>query len=177
MTNLLKKYMSCPICVTAGIFLFSAASLCAALTAEYAFGLKPCELCLIQRIPYAATAALGIIGLLLSQNPTHMKKVAFLVFVSGLLYLFGGLAASYHTGVERHWWASALEGCKADFGNTPGDLLAQIQSTPAVRCDEIPWADPVFGLSMANYNMLISLIAATLSIASSILLARRANGF
>jgi hypothetical protein len=49
-----------------------------------------------------------------------------------------------------------LEGCNAPkLEGSATEILAKIQSIKeAVRCDEIPWADPIFGLSMANYNVL-----------------------
>ena len=89
----------------------------------------------------------------------------------------GAAIASYHTGVEQHWWASALEGCKVSFDTGEKSLMERIMSTPAARCDEIPWADPVLNLSMAAWNVIVSLILAALSAASAILIARKANGF
>jgi disulfide bond formation protein DsbB len=80
----------------------------------------------------------------------------------------GGLAAlasaglgGYHAGVEQKWWpgpntctSQSIEGLSTD------DLLAQIMNAPVVRCDEIPW--DMFGISMAGWNMIISLGLAAL---------------
>ena len=176
MINAIKKYLSCPIFVCGSLFSASAIALGVALVAEHFFNLKPCPLCLYQRIPFAVTAILAVIGLVLSHSPDRMKIVAGLIFTAALFYLGNSVIAGYHTGVERHWWVSFLQGCTVDFGDT-NDLLASIEQTEAVRCDEIPWADPILGLSMANYNVPFSLGLSIFAFISSILIARRSNGF
>jgi len=133
----------------------SAVALVAAFIAEYAFGLLPCILCLYQRIPYAVAIGLGLIGLMVAGKCSKAAPVLFSLL--GLTFLVNSVIAFYHTGVERGWWPSHLEGCTVpELQGNITDVLAQIQaSTEAVRCDEIPWADPVLGLSMANYNVLM----------------------
>lgn len=176
MTDIIKKYLSCPIFVCGAIFIISVTSLGMALIAQYIFGLKPCILCIYQRVPFVITALAGLAGLIMSYSPDRLKIVAGLVFISSLTFLAGGIIAAYHTGVELHWWSSFLEGCTVEFGDAQ-DLLAMIESTEAARCDEIPWADPLFGLSMANYNALMSFGLFAICLSSSILMTRRANGF
>ncbi len=131
-----------------GISIFSLGS---AYTAQYVFGLAPCPLCLYQRVPFMIGIALGIAGLLLR------NKQGFSVPILGLgalAFLSNAGIAFYHSGVERHWWKSFLEGCSVpDLGDDPASMMAAIMSAPIVRCDKIPWADPIFGLSMANYNV------------------------
>jgi hypothetical protein len=47
-------------------------------------------------------------------------------------------------------------------------ILADIQSrSNAARCDEIPWSDPIFNLSMANYNVIFCLGLAIIAFASA----------
>ena len=176
MKDTIKRYLSCPIFITGLLFLISTSSLGIALVAEHFFGLKPCPLCIYQRIPFVIIAILSVLGLACSYSPDRMKIVASLLFICSLCFLAGSIIAAYHTGVERHWWVSFLEGCAVDFGNS-GDLLAMIENTQAARCDEIPWADPILGLSMANYNVIFSLIFSATSMTSALLVARRANGF
>ncbi|MEZ5902076.1 MAG: disulfide bond formation protein B [Alphaproteobacteria bacterium] len=125
--------------------------------AQYVFGLEPCILCLIQRWPFAIVIALGLVGFLLSCKYT--KAVAGVMALIGLTFLTNSVIAFYHSGVERHWWKSFLEGCAVpEMKGDMAQILADIQSrTEAVRCDEIPWADPLFHLSMANYNVVFCL--------------------
>lgn len=164
-----------PALVGLGIFAISAFSLIAAYIAQYGFDLQPCVLCLYQRPPYYIAGLLGLVAVFVSGK--SLKVSSAMIFLAGLSFLTGSVIASYHTGVELHWWASFLEGCKVSFDGDTSDLLSIIQSSSAVPCDEIPWSDPIFGLSMANYNAIASLGYAIISITSSILIVRRANGF
>lgn len=177
MITKMKRLFANPVLVCGGIFLFSALSLMAALIAQFAYGLVPCELCILQRWPFGITAVLGAIGLIMLYDHKHIKKVAFLVLLCGVIYMIGGGLGFYHNGVEQHWWKSFLEGCSFNLDAASiEDLLAQIENAPAARCDEIPWADPVFGLSMAAWNMIISPLAAIGCALSSICIVRKANG-
>lgn len=73
----------------------------------------------------------------------------------GLTFSANAVIAAYHTGVERKWWKSFLEGCSTpDLSGSIDDLMARIQAAPVTTCDAIPWVDPILGLSMANYNVL-----------------------
>lgn len=152
LVNFALKLLSCAVFVNAGIIGVSLFSLGAAFTAQYAYGLEPCILCVIQRWPFGIAAALGAAGLYFALSRKERMSAA-LVAMSGVTFLVNAVIAFYHTGVEQHWWPSHLEGCAVpDLGATPADLLKAIESAPVVRCDVIPWADPFLGLSMANYN-------------------------
>ncbi|MCD8563152.1 MAG: disulfide bond formation protein B [Alphaproteobacteria bacterium] len=133
------------------IVIISALALAGALTAQYAFGLEPCMLCLYQRWPFALAIGLGMMG------RGGRNNSVFTVISGALLALtFAGNAALafYHSGVERKWWPSVFESCSVpDLGSNPDTILERIMNAPTARCDEIPWADPVLGLSMANYNV------------------------
>jgi disulfide bond formation protein DsbB len=43
-----------------------------------------------------------------------------------------------------------------------GSLLDQLQSVQVVRCDEAAWR--LFGISLAGYNVLVSLVAAVIAV-------------
>ena len=84
-----------------------------------------------------------------------------------------GLAA-YHAGVEWKWWAGPQDCCgraRADLG-PPADLLKQLGRSRVVRCDEAAWR--FLGLSLAGYNVLISLALARHRRAGALRLARAA---
>lgn len=168
-----KKILSDAVLVPAGLFLLAITALGGALTSQYAFGMNPCPLCIYQRWPYGIIIVLSVLALFMGLKKKE-KATAVLVFLCGWALLVGGVIAAYHVGVEQHWWKSFLEGCTINFGSGT-DLLKQIESTRAARCDEIPWS--LFGISMAGYNAIISLIAAPLTLIASLLIVRRANGF
>lgn len=166
--------IKCPAAMLVFIFGISVFALAAALIGQYVFGLEPCILCLYQRIPFIVAIILSSLGfgyiaikkskLADGESPCSIppKPLFILIGLNGLAYFINAGIAFYHTGVEQRWWASAVEGCKVDFaalansGSTQS-LVDRIMSTPNVPCDEIPWVDPVLGLSMANYNIALGL--------------------
>jgi disulfide bond formation protein DsbB len=154
MMSSLLKLLSCPVAVLAGITAISVFSLLAALGSEVFLGLEPCILCVYQRFPYLAVIVFGTIGLAFRNRP---KLPNLMIGLSGITFLVNSGIAFYHTGVEQKWWKSAVEGCavpRFDDGE-PQSILENILSAPTANCAEIPWQDPILGLSMANYNVLL----------------------
>lgn len=136
--------------------LYSVLALASALFAQYVYGLHPCPLCIYQRIPYVVAIFIGLAGIY-AHSKGHKGARNVILGVFGLTFLVNSAIAAFHSGVERKWWLG-LEGCSApDMSGSMEDILARIKAAPIVRCDEIPWADPIFGLSMANYNFIICL--------------------
>lgn len=132
----------------AGISFFS---LTAALFAEAVLKLEPCILCIYQRVPFVLALAVSVVGLI-------VKRPFWPLVISGAGFLVNSGIAFYHSGVERHWWKSMVEGCAVpDLGGDPQTMLENILSVPTGNCAEIPWADPILGLSMANYNVFLCL--------------------
>jgi disulfide bond formation protein DsbB len=174
----MKKLLSDVVLVCGAVFALSVGALFTALTAQYIFKLEPCELCIYQRVPYCLTALLSIAALVLTHNAEKVRASAFLIFLCSIAFFAGSVIAAFHIGVEQHWWKSPLEGCAANLpeGLSGADLVKFLSTRKVVRCDEIAWADPVFHLSMATYNAMISFVLAGLSLAASILITRRANG-
>ena len=124
---------------------------------QYIGGLEPCALCVYQRVPYAMTISFAIIGSVMSDSPRAVVTVHGLAATA---FLIGAGIAAYHVGVEQQWWAGTAEctGAAAGSAQSVDELRAQIMSAPAVRCDEVVWS--LFGISMAGYNFLVSLVLA-----------------
>lgn len=151
LTLTLKTILTNGRLMTGGMALIAAAALGMALIAQYMYNLAPCNLCVIQRYPYGFVIAFGLLGVLHAGKSD--KGTAVRMGFIGLTFLINAAIALYHTGVERHWWKSFLEGCSVPELD-PNDILGSIKAAPNARCDEIPWADPILGLSMANYNVI-----------------------
>lgn len=134
-------------------------SLGMAFAAEAFFGLEPCRLCVTQRYPFAIGAAGSLLGLILRKGGATFH--AGLSGVLSLNFLANAGIAFYHTGVERKWWPSD-ELCRLPPIKDGQSFIENILSAPMGRCDEIPWADPLLGLSMANYNVVLCLGLAVL---------------
>lgn len=165
--NIITKASSAisPRLAALGIATVSAFSLAAALTAQFGFGLLPCTLCLYQRVPFSINILLGLVG----GCSKNAKVTTYSIALSGMSFLINSGIAFYHSGVERKWWAG-LQGCSTpDMSGTIEEVMARIAATNVTRCDEIPWS--LFGLSMANYNVVMCLGLAILC--GVYLLARR----
>ncbi len=82
------------------------------------------------------------------------------VVAIGLVLLGSAGMAGYHVAVEHHW---VVAQCDVGGAVNPGDLsldnLGQDLHPP--RCDEIAWS--MFGISMAGYNAIVSLLLALTS--------------
>ena len=147
-------------CIAALLFfaLFaSIASLAIAYTSEYKFGLKPCELCLLQRVPYAVVIVLSLLGL-------AKKRWAYgLCVVIGLCFLVDSSIATYHSAVEKHWIAGP-EACTDGASNAPmsvEQILAKIKGAPIVACDQPQWE--FHGITMAALNAAWALMLAIIT--------------
>lgn len=127
----------------------SVAALAAAYVAQYGFGLRPCILCLTQRVPFAVAGGLALLALL---RPLSWRRA--LMALAGLAFLVNAGIAVYHVGVEQKWWMSS---CGASSAPAPslGDLKA-LMSRPAdePRCDEPAWQ--WHGVTMAGLNIVFS---------------------
>jgi len=135
--------------------LVSLALIFGALGFQYLARLPPCEMCMWQRYPHFAAAIVGLGGAFLARVGLMDRKFGVpLVVVTALLIATSGLLGVYHAGVEWHWWPgpTSCTGAAFQFQGTL-DLTA-----PIVRCDAAAWR--LFGLSLAGYNALISLLIA-----------------
>jgi disulfide bond formation protein DsbB len=124
--------------------------------------LPPCPLCLEERLPYHIVIPLALLMAVaaLVQAPRTLLAVGFLAIMAAMLC--SAALGAYHAGVEWHFWAGPTDcsGPVTDF-TTKGPLLNQLQSIRVVRCDEAAWR--FLGLSLAGYNVLISLLLAAIA--------------
>ncbi|WP_372398224.1 disulfide bond formation protein B [Azospirillum sp. HJ39] len=135
--------------------LASAGVLLSALFFQFVLDYQPCVLCIMQRWPYVAVMVFGLVTWLFRR----WKGLGdALLVASGFALLAGAGIAAYHVGVEQHWWA----GTSSCGGSVPANSLealrAQVMAAPVTRCDEVAWS--LFGISMAGYNVAISLALA-----------------
>lgn len=157
MKKLTIKILSCHHSIPLAMAIIAATALAMALASQYLGGLHPCVLCIFQRWPYGIVIILGLLGFAFSFK--CKKATSANMFLIGLTFLANSAIAFYHTGVEQKWWKSFLEGCAVpELKGDMDQILADIQARGnAARCDEIPWADPILNLSMANYNVIFCL--------------------
>lgn len=125
-----------------------------AFIAQLGFGLKPCIMCLWQRLPYALVILGSIPALFILPRAPKLTPV-FLACLS-LFFLSGFGLAFFHIGIEQHWWELS-GGCPIEpLGNkTPEQALAELLTTPTSSCDKIAWQ--FLGFSITVWNAALSL--------------------
>jgi len=153
------------------VTVIAAATLIGAWIFQYGFGIVPCELCLEQRYAYYFVIVAGGLLALGAARGLDARLVAAGLVVLALATLANAVLGSYHAGVEWGWWQgpTACSGPLVDLGNA-GDLLKKLDKVKVIRCDEVQWR--FLGLSLAGYNVLISLLMAALSLWGAARLAR-----
>ena len=134
-----------------GILAFSILSLSIAYFIQYALGHKPCNLCIIERIPYIA--AIVLISLIFIVNK-YEKVISSIILV---FFIFGAVVSFYHFGIEQGFFSESLI-CELS-NNSPlnkEELLDQLKKAEIVSCKEVTFR--FLGLSLATINTIISLI-------------------
>ena len=135
--------------------LASGIALIIAFIAQYVFALEPCTLCYYQRIPFTAVLVFGFISIAIG----NLNRKGVARFLGAIFMISAGLAF-YHNGVEQHWWEAATS-CYG--GGVLPITVQDLQQSLSVdnmssTCDNISWT--LFGLSMAVYNTIMSLVLA-----------------
>ena len=139
------------------IFSIGLASLTLAYFIEHILGHQPCNLCLIQRIPYGLSIILVII------NYFFRKNEKFIILLLILIFSFSFIISFYHFGIEQGFFEeSSLCGLKnASNVISKEELLKQLQEK-TVSCKDVTFT--IFGISLTTYNILLSIILVILLI-------------
>lgn len=142
------------------VFAISLATLLGAWYFQFVLGYPPCPLCLDQRIPYYVVIPLSLLLAIAGARraPRPPLTAGFIVILAAVLC--GATLGAYHSGVEWHFWPGPADcsGPLADLSGG-GSLLDQLKNPiHVVRCDQAAWR--LLGISLAGYNVLISLAMA-----------------
>ena len=132
------------------ILIFSVFALISAYFIQYILGHQPCNLCLLERLPYLA--AIILISLIFILN----KYKKLIILTVSLFFIFGTIVSFYHFGIEQGFFSESLV-CNLSNNNTSlsaQDLLKQLEKQ-TVSCKDVTFK--VLGLSLATFNTIISL--------------------
>ena len=133
------------------IFLISIVALTSAFFIEHVLGHQPCNLCILERIPYL----LAIIIILLNYKFIHLEK--YFILALTLIFIVATILSLYHLGIEQGFIKESLV-CDLNNGSnlmSKEDILKQLQQKN-VSCQDVTFK--IFGLSLTTYNILISLL-------------------
>ena len=137
------------------IFFISLISLISAFYIEYVLGHQPCNLCLIQRVPY------GLCIILLILNYFHRKDEKFIILLLTLIFSFSFLVSFYHFGIEQGFFNESAVCTMKNISDiiSKEELLKQLQ-LKTISCKDVTFR--LFGFSLTTFNIIISLIFFTL---------------
>jgi len=130
---------------------FSVFSLFAAYFIQYVLGHLPCNLCLVERIPYILIIIIVILSFIFKKYEKIYLVLLSLIFISATLISF------YHFGIEQGF---IKESMVCDLGPqsnnlTVEDILKELKEK-TISCKDVTFK--ILGLSLATINTIISLI-------------------
>ena len=134
-----------------GIIIFCILALLFAYFTEHILNHSPCNLCLIQRIPYAATIVIAFLVLI---SGKYEKAVLITI---GIFFIIGTVVSFYHFGIEQGFFNETLV---CDLGKnskavSAQELLKEL-NTQSISCKDVTFR--VFGFSLATFNTIISFL-------------------
>ena len=139
------------------MLIFSIFAILAAYFIQYVLGHKPCNLCLFERLPYF----FSIIIISICLFTQKFEKITLIIL--SLIFFIAALLSFYHFGIEQGFIKESLV-CDLNSENknlSKEALLNQLKKMP-VSCKDITFK--IFGLSLATFNIFISLILSAITI-------------
>jgi len=132
-------------------FLISLFALISAYFIEYILGHQPCNLCLIERIPYM----IALIIITINYKFNHLERYLILLLV--IVFLASTLMSLYHLGIEQGFIKESLV---CDLKNSSKilskeEILQQLQQK-IVSCKDVTFK--ILGFSLTVLNIIISLL-------------------
>ena len=138
------------------ILTFSVFALISAFFIEYVLGHEPCNLCLLQRLPYLGV----ILAFLLIFFIDKFERKFF--FIATLFFLISLILSIYHVGIEQgiiqESFVCSLEQNINSLSKE--DILKSLKNKP-VSCKDVNFT--IFGLSLATINTFASITFAAIS--------------
>tara|TARA_B100001173_G_C15920865_1_gene518470 strand:- start:424 stop:906 length:483 start_codon:yes stop_codon:yes gene_type:complete len=133
------------------ILFVSFVALISAFFIEYVLGHQPCNLCILERIPYVV----AIVIILLNYKFSQFEKIFLVLLI--IVFLTATILSVYHFGVEQGFIEESLV---CDLKNGSGvtskeEILKQLQEQN-VSCKDVTFR--IFGLSLTTYNIVISIL-------------------
>jgi len=132
------------------VLVVSLISIISAYFIEYVLGHQPCNLCLIERIPYILSIILIIFNYL-------TKNQLFIILLLILIFSFSLILSMYHFGIEQGFFDESAVCGLNDTSEiiSKEELLKQLQ-VKSISCKDVTFR--IFGFSLTTFNIILSLI-------------------
>jgi len=144
------------------IMAIATATIAGAWFFQLVLDIKPCPLCLEQRYAYYTIVPLSALIAASAWRGSPRGVLILGLAIVAVASLANAALGTYHAGVEWAFWQGPTDctGPLPDLGKA-GSLLDQLDKVKVIRCDEVQWR--FLGLSLAGYNVLISLLMAAVA--------------
>ena len=139
------------------VLIFSIIAILSAYFIQYVLGHQPCNLCLIERIPYISSIII-ISAILIFKK---IEKILLIVLI--IIFMSAFIISLYHFGIEQGFIKESLV-CNLSAGDNfinPEELLKSLKEKP-ISCKDVTFR--LFGLSLATINIFISLIVSVITL-------------
>ena len=133
------------------ILVISFVALIFAYFVEHILGHQPCNLCIIERIPYGISIILIAIIFIIKKNQKFLTLLLILTFA------FSFTISVYHYGIEQGFFQESTVCNARNFTEniTKEDLLREL-SKKTTSCKDVTFR--ILGLSLTSINIVISLL-------------------
>ncbi len=133
------------------ILIISFISIITAYYIEYILGHKPCNLCLIERIPYVISI------FIILTNYIFKIDQKFVLLLLTLTFSFSFFISIYHLGIEQGVFKeSAACGLKNTSDIISKEELLKLLNEKTISCKDVTFR--VFGFSLTSINMILSFV-------------------
>jgi disulfide bond formation protein DsbB len=148
----LKKKIELNIILSLSIF-----ALIAAFFIEYILDHKPCNLCLLERVPYVLVIVLVVLVTIFEKFERSIFFLLSLIFLSATILSF------YHFGIEQGFIKESIVcNLNQETSNLSKEDLLKELNNKRISCKDVGFK--IFGLSLATINTFISLILSTITL-------------
>lgn len=132
------------------ILLFSIFAIFSAFFIQYILGYQPCNLCLLERIPYY----IAIIIIILKNSIKNYQNL-FLILLA-VTFVCATVLSFYHFGIEQGFFEESFV-CNLNpiKNNLTADAILEQLKNSQVSCKNVTFK--LMGLSLATINTIISI--------------------
>jgi len=133
------------------ILIISFTALIFAYFVEHFLGHQPCNLCVIERIPYWISIILIVTIFIVNKNQKFLTMLLILTFI------FSFSISIYHYGIEQGFFEESTVCNARNFTEniTKENLLKEL-SKKTISCKDVTFR--IFGFSLTSINVVLSLI-------------------
>ena len=139
------------------ILIFSIFTLSTAYFIEYILKHEPCNLCIIERVPYIFSIVI------IASNFIFKKFEKIIFFFLCLIFIIATIISFYHFGIEQGFFKESFV---CNLGNnilnsSKEDILKELQEK-TISCKNVSFT--IIGLSLATINTIISVFLSVITI-------------